>query len=106
MDSCFSIYEKPSLSCENIQIWLPHQGVTSGEPFYLTLTRWFSFHFPPCGIVIEWHHETTEGLLQGLVDVHDDIRIQAIITCATAALERPRIATSQGDSGESQNLTT
>ncbi|KAF3831030.1 hypothetical protein GH733_002268 [Mirounga leonina] len=49
-------------------------------------------------LIIEWHHETIEGLLQGLVDVHDDIRIQAIITCATAALERPRIATSQGDS--------
>nr|XP_035973743.1 HEAT repeat-containing protein 4 [Halichoerus grypus]XP_035973744.1 HEAT repeat-containing protein 4 [Halichoerus grypus]XP_035973745.1 HEAT repeat-containing protein 4 [Halichoerus grypus]XP_035973746.1 HEAT repeat-containing protein 4 [Halichoerus grypus] len=49
-------------------------------------------------LIIEWHHETIEGLLQGLVDVHDDIRIQAIITCATAALERSRIATSQGDS--------
>ncbi|XP_027425666.1 HEAT repeat-containing protein 4 isoform X2 [Zalophus californianus] len=49
-------------------------------------------------LIIEWHHETIEGLLQRLVDVHDDIRIQAIITCATAAVERPRIATSQGDS--------
>uniref|UniRef100_A0A673UF91 HEAT repeat containing 4 n=1 Tax=Suricata suricatta TaxID=37032 RepID=A0A673UF91_SURSU len=52
-------------------------------------------------LIIEWHHETVEGLLQDLVDMHDDIRIQAIITCATAALERPRIATSQGDSGNS-----
>ncbi|XP_004399485.1 PREDICTED: HEAT repeat-containing protein 4 [Odobenus rosmarus divergens] len=49
-------------------------------------------------LTVEWHHKTTEGLLQGLVDVHDDIRIQAIITCATAAVEWPRIATSQGDS--------
>ncbi|XP_039088218.1 HEAT repeat-containing protein 4 [Hyaena hyaena] len=49
-------------------------------------------------LIIEWHHETVEGLLQDLVDIHEDIRIQAIITCATAALERPRIATSQRDS--------
>ncbi|XP_040333546.1 HEAT repeat-containing protein 4 isoform X1 [Herpailurus yagouaroundi] len=49
-------------------------------------------------LITEWHHETVEGLLRGLGDMHDDIRIRAIITCATAALERPRIATSQGDS--------
>ncbi|XP_012389572.1 HEAT repeat-containing protein 4 [Orcinus orca] len=49
-------------------------------------------------LIIEWHHKTIEGLLQSLVDIHDDVRIQAIITCATAALERPRIAISQGDS--------
>eukprot|EP00069_Balaena_mysticetus_P000918 bmy_03570T0 len=49
-------------------------------------------------LIIEWHHKTIEGLLRSLVDIHDDIRIQAIITCATAALERPRIAISQGDS--------
>ncbi|XP_023443618.1 HEAT repeat-containing protein 4 [Dasypus novemcinctus] len=46
-------------------------------------------------LIIEWHHETVEGLMQKLVDMHDDIRIHAIITCATAALERPRIATNQ-----------
>ncbi|XP_059995548.1 HEAT repeat-containing protein 4 isoform X2 [Lagenorhynchus albirostris] len=49
-------------------------------------------------LIIEWHHKTIEGLLQSLVDIHDDVRIQAIITCATAALERPRTAISQGDS--------
>ncbi|XP_037688286.1 HEAT repeat-containing protein 4 [Choloepus didactylus] len=49
-------------------------------------------------LIIEWHHETVEGLLQRLADMHDDIRIHAIITCATAALERPRIAPSQEDS--------
>ncbi|XP_049467337.1 HEAT repeat-containing protein 4 isoform X1 [Panthera uncia] len=49
-------------------------------------------------LITEWHHETVEGLLRALGDMHDDIRIRAIITCATAALERPRIATSQGDS--------
>uniref|UniRef100_A0A8C3YPT3 HEAT repeat containing 4 n=1 Tax=Catagonus wagneri TaxID=51154 RepID=A0A8C3YPT3_9CETA len=49
-------------------------------------------------LIIEWHHKTIEGLLQSLVDIHDDVRIQAIITCATAALERPRITLSQGDS--------
>ncbi|XP_039739672.1 HEAT repeat-containing protein 4 [Pteropus medius] len=52
-------------------------------------------------LIIEWHHATIEGLLQSLVDMHDDIRIQAIVTCATAALGRPRIAISQGDSGNS-----
>ncbi|EPQ07501.1 HEAT repeat-containing protein 4 [Myotis brandtii] len=51
-------------------------------------------------LIIEWRHKTIEGLLRGLVDMHDDIRIQAIITCATAALERPRIAIRQGDSDE------
>ncbi|XP_037359574.1 HEAT repeat-containing protein 4 [Talpa occidentalis] len=49
-------------------------------------------------LITEWHHRTIEGLLQNLRDMHDDIRIQAIITCATAALERPRIAISQSDS--------
>nr|KAF6500328.1 HEAT repeat containing 4 [Molossus molossus] len=49
-------------------------------------------------LIIEWHHETVEGLLRKLVDMNDDIRIQAIVTCATAALERPRTAISQGDS--------
>ncbi|XP_016063621.1 PREDICTED: HEAT repeat-containing protein 4-like [Miniopterus natalensis] len=48
-------------------------------------------------LIIEWHHETVEGLLRSLVDMHDDIRIHAIVTCATAALERPRTI-SQGDS--------
>nr|KAF6386969.1 HEAT repeat containing 4 [Myotis myotis] len=51
-------------------------------------------------LIIEWRHKTIEGLLRGLVDMHDDIRIQAITTCATAALERPRIAIRQGDSDE------
>ncbi|KAK1339341.1 hypothetical protein QTO34_020024, partial [Cnephaeus nilssonii] len=46
-------------------------------------------------LIIEWRHKTIEGLLRSLVDMHDDIRIQAIITCATAALERPRIAMAQ-----------
>ncbi|KAL6043239.1 hypothetical protein STEG23_022759 [Scotinomys teguina] len=48
--------------------------------------------------IIEWHHETVENLLRGLVNMYDDMRIQAIVTCATAALERPRIATNQQDS--------
>ncbi|XP_017384200.2 HEAT repeat-containing protein 4 [Cebus imitator] len=52
-------------------------------------------------LIIEWHHETVENLLRSLADLHDDIRIQAITTCATAAVERPRIATSQRDSGKS-----
>uniref|UniRef100_A0A2K5D640 HEAT repeat containing 4 n=1 Tax=Aotus nancymaae TaxID=37293 RepID=A0A2K5D640_AOTNA len=51
-------------------------------------------------LIIEWHHETVENLLRSLADLHDGIRIQAITTCATAAVERPRIATSQRDSGK------
>ncbi|XP_053459402.1 HEAT repeat-containing protein 4 [Nycticebus coucang] len=50
------------------------------------------------GIIIEWYHETVENLLRSLADMHDHIRIQAIITCATAALERPQVGTSQGNS--------
>uniref|UniRef100_A0A8C0ZT49 HEAT repeat-containing protein 4 n=1 Tax=Castor canadensis TaxID=51338 RepID=A0A8C0ZT49_CASCN len=49
-------------------------------------------------LIIEWRHETLENLMQGLVALYDDIRIQAIITCATAALERPRFTTDQRDS--------
>ncbi|XP_012873320.1 PREDICTED: HEAT repeat-containing protein 4 [Dipodomys ordii] len=50
--------------------------------------------------IIEWHHETVESLRQSLVNMYDDIRIQAIVTCATAALERPRTTITQSDSGE------
>ncbi|XP_012511564.1 PREDICTED: HEAT repeat-containing protein 4 [Propithecus coquereli] len=52
-------------------------------------------------LIIEWHHETVENLLRSLTDIHDDIRIQAIITCATAALEQPRTVTSQRKSAPS-----
>ncbi|XP_055449109.1 HEAT repeat-containing protein 4 [Psammomys obesus] len=47
------------------------------------------------GLIIEWHHETVENLLRGMVNMYDDIRIQAIVTCASAAVERPQIATNQ-----------
>ncbi|XP_013362578.1 PREDICTED: HEAT repeat-containing protein 4 isoform X2 [Chinchilla lanigera] len=50
--------------------------------------------------VIEWHHETVESLMRGLEDMCDHIRIQAIITCATAALECPRTAASSLDSDQ------
>ncbi|XP_057638172.1 HEAT repeat-containing protein 4 isoform X1 [Chionomys nivalis] len=49
-------------------------------------------------LIIEWHHETVENLLRGIVNMYDDMRIQAIVTCATAALERPRIAPDEQDS--------
>ncbi|XP_038191941.1 HEAT repeat-containing protein 4 isoform X2 [Arvicola amphibius] len=48
-------------------------------------------------LIIEWHHETVENLLRGIVNMYDDMRIQAIVTCATAALERPRIAPDKQD---------
>ncbi|XP_060031511.1 HEAT repeat-containing protein 4 [Erinaceus europaeus] len=57
-------------------------------------------------LIIEWHHETIEGLLRSLVGIHDDIRIQAIVTCATAALERPRVTISQGSSDEEDAMIT
>ncbi|XP_035867749.1 HEAT repeat-containing protein 4 isoform X2 [Phyllostomus discolor] len=47
-------------------------------------------------LVVEWRHKTVEGLLQSLVDRNNNARIQAIVTCATAALERPRTAIGQG----------
>ncbi|XP_076777828.1 HEAT repeat-containing protein 4 [Arvicanthis niloticus] len=49
-------------------------------------------------LIIEWHHETVENLLRRIQSMYDDIRVQAITTCATAALERPRIATNPEDS--------
>lgn len=42
------------------------------------------------GLIIEWRQETIEGLQRKLVDLHSDVRIHAITTCAMAALERPR----------------
>ncbi|MBZ3888163.1 HEAT repeat-containing protein 4 [Sciurus carolinensis] len=53
------------------------------------------------GLMVEWHHETVESLKRGLTNMYDDIRIQAIVTCATAAVERPQLATSQKDSAPS-----
>ncbi|XP_027787274.2 HEAT repeat-containing protein 4 [Marmota flaviventris] len=53
------------------------------------------------GLMVEWHHETVESLKRGLVSMYDDTRIQAIITCATAIVERPRCATSRKDSAPS-----
>ncbi|XP_003787092.2 HEAT repeat-containing protein 4 [Otolemur garnettii] len=47
------------------------------------------------GIIVEWYHETVENLLRNLADMHDHVRIQAIITCATAALEQLQVVTSQ-----------
>ncbi|ELV09876.1 HEAT repeat-containing protein 4 [Tupaia chinensis] len=55
-------------------------------------------------IIVEWHHETVENLLRSLVDLHDDVRIQAIVACATAALERPRTATSQKGSDKNAKV--
>ncbi|XP_066200300.1 HEAT repeat-containing protein 4 [Saccopteryx leptura] len=55
-------------------------------------------------LIIEWHHKTVEGLLRSLMDMHDDVRIEAIVTCATAALERSRIAVSQGDSDKEKTV--
>ncbi|XP_058511182.1 HEAT repeat-containing protein 4 isoform X2 [Ochotona princeps] len=56
-------------------------------------------------LIIEWHHETVESLLRNLTDMHDDIRIQALVTCATAALEQPVIVTSHGDTDEDKTST-
>ncbi|KAM8780222.1 HEAT repeat-containing protein 4 [Rhynchonycteris naso] len=58
-------------------------------------------------LIIEWHHKTVEGLLRSLMDMHDDVRIEAIVTCATAALEwRFWIAVSQGDSDKEETVKT
>ncbi|XP_029396404.1 HEAT repeat-containing protein 4 [Mus pahari] len=50
------------------------------------------------GLIIEWHHKTVENLLRDIQSMYDDIRVQAITTCATAALERPRITTTPENS--------
>uniref|UniRef100_A0A670I3P3 Uncharacterized protein n=1 Tax=Podarcis muralis TaxID=64176 RepID=A0A670I3P3_PODMU len=36
-----------------------------------------------------WHSATIEGLIRDLADVHIQNRVNAILTCATAVLERP-----------------
>ncbi|XP_054989166.1 HEAT repeat-containing protein 4 isoform X2 [Sorex araneus] len=46
-------------------------------------------------LIIEWRHETIKSLLRRLADLHSSVRVQAIITCAVAALERPRNDTCQ-----------
>ncbi|XP_036887151.1 HEAT repeat-containing protein 4 isoform X2 [Sturnira hondurensis] len=55
-------------------------------------------------LVIEWRRKTVEGLLRSLVDRNNNTRIQAIATCATAALERPRTAISQGDPDKEETV--
>ncbi|XP_029340256.1 HEAT repeat-containing protein 4 [Mus caroli] len=50
------------------------------------------------GLIIEWYHKTVENLLRDIQSMYDDIRVQAITTCATAALERPRVATTPDNS--------
>ncbi|XP_074146175.1 HEAT repeat-containing protein 4 isoform X2 [Sminthopsis crassicaudata] len=39
---------------------------------------------------IRWQDATVEGLLRDLKNVQDEVKIDAIITCASAAVERPR----------------
>ncbi|XP_051833600.1 HEAT repeat-containing protein 4 [Antechinus flavipes] len=41
-------------------------------------------------LTIRWQEATVEGLLRNLKNVQDDVKIDAIITCASAAVERPR----------------
>uniref|UniRef100_A0A8C0ITS6 Uncharacterized protein n=1 Tax=Chelonoidis abingdonii TaxID=106734 RepID=A0A8C0ITS6_CHEAB len=38
-----------------------------------------------------WQNATIEGLMRALTDIHEVIRVTALITCATAVLERPRL---------------
>ncbi|XP_060118344.1 HEAT repeat-containing protein 4 [Heteronotia binoei] len=38
----------------------------------------------------QWQSATIEGLMRGLIDVHVQNRINAILTCASAVLERPQ----------------
>nr|XP_025043290.1 HEAT repeat-containing protein 4 isoform X3 [Pelodiscus sinensis] len=45
-----------------------------------------------------WQNATIEGLMRALTDIHDISRVTALITCATAVVERPRL---DSDSQES-----
>lgn len=47
-----------------------------------------------------WQNATIEGLMRALTDIHDVIRVTALITCATAVLERPRLDSDSQESGE------
>uniref|UniRef100_A0A4X2LTJ7 HEAT repeat containing 4 n=1 Tax=Vombatus ursinus TaxID=29139 RepID=A0A4X2LTJ7_VOMUR len=41
-------------------------------------------------LTTQWQDATVEGLLRNMNNVQDEVRVEAIITCATAAIERPR----------------
>ncbi|XP_043845460.1 HEAT repeat-containing protein 4 [Dromiciops gliroides] len=41
-------------------------------------------------LTTQWQDATVEGLLRNMSNIQDEIRVEAIITCATAAVERPR----------------
>uniref|UniRef100_A0A8C0H8H0 Uncharacterized protein n=1 Tax=Chelonoidis abingdonii TaxID=106734 RepID=A0A8C0H8H0_CHEAB len=47
-----------------------------------------------------WQNATIEGLMRALTDIHEVIRVTALITCATAVLERPRLDSDSQESGE------
>ncbi|XP_025071125.1 HEAT repeat-containing protein 4 isoform X1 [Alligator sinensis] len=46
----------------------------------------------------QWQNATIEGLTRALTDIHDVVRVSAIITCASAVVERPRSDTSNQES--------
>ncbi|XP_038621432.1 LOW QUALITY PROTEIN: HEAT repeat-containing protein 4 [Tachyglossus aculeatus] len=51
-------------------------------------------------LTTRWQDATVEGLLRLLGDVQDGVRIHAIATCASAALERPLEAAEEADGEE------
>uniref|UniRef100_G3W7L5 HEAT repeat containing 4 n=1 Tax=Sarcophilus harrisii TaxID=9305 RepID=G3W7L5_SARHA len=57
-------------------------------------------------LTIRWQDATVEGLLRSLKNVQDEIKIEAIITCASAAVERPRfeVVVEDSDSEEIDSL--
>ncbi|KAL8169498.1 UNVERIFIED_CONTAM: hypothetical protein K2H54_050382 [Gekko kuhli] len=64
------------------------------QPQYPRAPELWSFR-PPKKTNPRWHSATIEGLMRDLIDVHVQNRISAILTCASAVLERPQ-KTKQG----------
>ncbi|XP_072485286.1 HEAT repeat-containing protein 4 isoform X2 [Notamacropus eugenii] len=50
-------------------------------------------------LTTQWQDATVEGLHRNMNNIQDEIRIKAIITCATAAVERPRIDNTNEEKG-------
>ncbi|XP_068948232.1 HEAT repeat-containing protein 4 [Petaurus breviceps papuanus] len=57
-------------------------------------------------LTAQWQDATVEGLLRNMNNVQDEIRIEAIITCATAAVERPRINVIKENKDNEENAQT
>nr|XP_020842001.1 HEAT repeat-containing protein 4 isoform X1 [Phascolarctos cinereus] len=57
-------------------------------------------------LTTQWPDATVEGLLRNMNNVQDEVRVEAIITCATAAMERPRTDDIEEDKDNEDSIQT